>query len=70
MKKARRLPRFKSDQEAADFWDAHSIVPFWHLLKPAKVTLRRPVRHFVLLQDGRRMTMAEFQKMRRAATRK
>lgn len=68
VKRATMLPRFKDDREAAAFWDSHSIAPYWHLLKPVKVTLRRPVRHFVRLADGRRIPLAEFERMKSGGT--
>lgn len=36
-KKARVLPqRFKSIEEAAEFWDTHDLTDYWHLTREAK----------------------------------
>jgi predicted DNA binding CopG/RHH family protein len=32
-----RIPKFKSRQEEAEFWDTHSIADYWDEMKPVKV---------------------------------
>jgi predicted DNA binding CopG/RHH family protein len=31
----KKIPHFKSDEEAAEFWDSHSLADYWDELEPA-----------------------------------
>lgn len=34
----KQLPEFKTDEEAAEFWDTHSIADYWDQMEPVEVT--------------------------------
>ncbi len=47
----KKIPKFKSDKEAAEFWGTHSLADFEDELKPAKeVVFVRPERQIVSLR--------------------
>lgn len=53
------IPRFKSDKEAAAFWDTHSLADFEKELRPAKeVVFVRPRRQVVSLRLDRKLVGA------------
>jgi phage terminase large subunit-like protein len=31
----KRIPEFKNDEEAAEFWDSNSLADYWHDTEPA-----------------------------------
>ncbi len=46
-----RIPKFKSDKEAAEFWDTHSLVDYDEDLKPTKdLMFVKPDRQIVTLR--------------------
>lgn len=46
-----KIPKFKSDKEAAEFWDTHSLADYEEDLKPAKnIVFVRPERQIVSLR--------------------
>lgn len=54
-----RIPQFKSDKEAAEFWDTHSLADFEKELRPAKdVIFVKPDRQVVSLRLDRRLINA------------
>lgn len=36
MNDAKQIPDFKSDKEAAEFWDTHSLADYWDQTEPAE----------------------------------
>jgi len=34
----KRLPEFKTEEEAAEFWDTHSFADYWDQMEPVEVT--------------------------------
>lgn len=51
-----KIPRFKSDAEAAAFWEAHSLADFEADLSPARhVVFVKPERQVVSLRLDRRI---------------
>jgi len=40
MKKKLKIPKFKSYEEEAEFWDTHSFADYWDDLKPVKVNFK------------------------------
>ncbi len=40
-KKILPIPNFKSIQEEADFWDKHSVAPYWNQWKKVKVVVAK-----------------------------
>jgi predicted DNA binding CopG/RHH family protein len=51
-----KIPHFKSDQEAADFWDTHSLADFAEDLERAKdVVFVKPQRQIVSLRLDRKV---------------
>jgi hypothetical protein len=36
-----KIPDFKNIQEEADFWDTHSVAPYWNDWKPVKVKVAK-----------------------------
>ena len=51
-----KIPRFKSDKEAAEFWDTHSLTDFTEDLRPAKnVVFIKPDRQVVSLRLDRKL---------------
>jgi len=49
-KKASKLPRFRSAEEAAEYLDAHSSAPFWKETRPVPVKVERPVRQMISIR--------------------
>ena len=43
----KEMPRFKSYEEEADFWDTHDTSSLFEQWKPAKVTFARPLKHLI-----------------------
>ncbi len=40
-KKILPIPNFKSIQEEADFWDTHSVAPYWNQWKKVKIEVAK-----------------------------
>lgn len=54
-----KIPKFKSDKEAREFWDTHSLADFEEDLRPAKdVVFVKPERQIVSLRLDRRIINA------------
>lgn len=54
-----KIPKFKSDKEAAEFWDTHSLVDYEEDLKSAKdVVFVKPERQIVSLRLDRKIVSA------------
>lgn len=48
-----RLPEFKTDEEAAEFFDTHTVADFWDEMEPVEeitINLPRPPKRLVTLQ--------------------
>ena len=41
----KRLPRFRSHEEEAEFWDTHDSTEFEHLFRPTRVKVADNLRH-------------------------
>jgi len=41
-KNQKRIPDFKSDEEAAEFWDTHDFTEYEHDTEPVEVSFPRP----------------------------
>lgn len=55
----RKIPHFKSDREAAEFWDTHSLADFEKALAPADdVVFIKPERQIVSLRLDRKIVGA------------
>jgi hypothetical protein len=46
-RKNSRLPRFKSREEEAKFWETHSLADFADELEPVAVKVERPLGHIL-----------------------
>jgi hypothetical protein len=46
-RKQHRLPRFKSREEEAQFWESHSLADFADELEPVAVKVDRPLGHIL-----------------------
>jgi predicted DNA binding CopG/RHH family protein len=44
LKSLDEIPKFKSEEEEAEFWDTHSIAKIWNQLEKAKVELSHPLK--------------------------
>ena len=54
-----KIPKFKSDKEAAHFWDTHSLADFEEDLRPAKdIVFVKPDRQVVSLRLDRKIVRA------------
>ncbi|HET8576566.1 MAG TPA: CopG family antitoxin [Methylomirabilota bacterium] len=54
MKRRIRIPRFKSDREAADFWATHDSMPYVKDLKPADLSASPALRRRVKAKSAAR----------------
>ena len=45
--KPKRLPRFRSIEEEAEFWDTHDSTEFEHLFRPTRVRFAEHVEHIL-----------------------
>lgn len=61
--KAKGKRRFKSDAEAADYFDRHSGEEVWKSSTPVKVVFQRPIKHMISI----RMELELFEKIRKIA---
>ena len=50
-----KIPKFKSDKEAAHFWDTHDLTDFEEDLRPADIVFIRPERQVVSLRLDRKV---------------
>ena len=41
----KKVPRFRSEQEEAEFWDTHSIVDYLDEMEPVEVEVKKPLGH-------------------------
>lgn len=54
-----KIPKFKSDKEAREFWDTHSLADFEKDLRPAKgVVFVKPEKQIVSLRLDRKIINA------------
>ncbi|MEW6275485.1 MAG: CopG family antitoxin [Bacillota bacterium] len=44
-----KIPKFKSDKEAADFWDTHSLVDYEEDLEQVEIEFVRPKQRTILI---------------------
>ena len=44
MKRKTRLPKFKSDRAAGDFWATHDAAPYVHLMREVRIKLEPALR--------------------------
>ena len=59
-RKSKRIPRFKSYGEAADFWAAHSLADYWGETKPARFEVaRRAGRRYLVPVDRELLNRAQ-----------
>jgi predicted DNA binding CopG/RHH family protein len=63
----KRIPDFKSDEEAAEFWDTHSLADYWDDTQPAEdVEFRlRPLKQISL-----RLAPGQIERLKQIAARK
>ncbi len=55
----KKIPKFKSDEEIAKFWNTHSLADFEHELRPAKdVVFVKPDRQVISLRLDRKIVRA------------
>lgn len=55
----KKIPKFKTDKETAEFWDKHSLADFEEELKPAKdVVFVKPQRQVISLRLDRKVVRA------------
>lgn len=47
--KPRRLPRFRSREEEAEFWDTHDSTEFEHLFRPTRLRFAEKVEHVFMV---------------------
>ncbi len=48
-----KLPKFKNDQEAYEFFESHSMADYWEEMEPVedvRIDLPRPPKHLVTLR--------------------
>jgi hypothetical protein len=49
----KRLPRFRSYEEEAEFWDTHDSTEFEHLFKPTRLRFAEKIEHVLMVTlDG------------------
>lgn len=54
-----RIPKFKTDKEAAAFWDTHSLADFEEELRPAKnIVFVKPDRQVISLRLDRKIVQS------------
>ena len=54
-----KIPKFKTDKEAAKFWDTHSLVDFEKDLQPAQnIVFVKPERQVISLRLDRKIVKA------------
>ncbi|NUO83512.1 hypothetical protein HUU05_25850 [candidate division KSB1 bacterium] len=53
MNDAKQIPDFKSYQEAAEFWDTHSLADYWDQTEPAEFEVANQVRRRYLVPVDR-----------------
>ncbi len=52
-----RIPRFKNYEEAAEFWDTHSVADFLDELEEVELKVKGPLKHtFSVSLDGKSLT--------------
>lgn len=56
-KRTYRIPKFRSDAEAADFWDTHDSTKYLSQTKPAHLEFPKP-RHKVVIDLGQKQWKA------------
>ena len=54
-KATKRIPKFRSYSEAADFWDTHSLADYWEQTEPAKFQIARHARRRYLVPVDREL---------------
>lgn len=64
-KKTYKIPNFKSDKEAADFWDSRDSSKYLSQTKPAHLEFPKP-RHKIVIDLGEK----QWEALRRLALRK
>ena len=64
-KKIYKIPKFKSDAEAADFWDSHDSTKYLPQTKPAHLEFPKP-RHKIVIDLGQK----QWETLRRLAIKK
>ena len=59
-KETRKIPRFRNEQEEAEFWDTHSVTNFLDELEPVELAVKKPLGHILSVridsQDFHRLT--------------
>ncbi len=48
-----KIPEFKSYEEAAEFWDTHSLADYWDQTEPAEFEVASPLRRRYLVPVDR-----------------
>mgnify|MGYP001600993778 CR=1 FL=1 len=62
--KVKQIPTFKTIEEERKFWDTHSVVDYWEMLRPAKVKFPKP-KHLLLT-----LKPSQFDSLRKLSLRK
>jgi hypothetical protein len=55
MRRGKRIPKFKNDSEAADFWETHSLADYWEQTEPARFQIARHAGHRYLVPVDRQL---------------
>lgn len=67
MGRLQRIPDFKTDAEAARWWDTHSATDYWHELTPApNIKFARSLRHVIRVP----INVTQLDGLKRVASRK
>lgn len=61
-----KIPKFKNDKDAADFWDTHSLVDYEEDLEQVEVEFVRPEKRAILIH----LENSELEKLKLAAKQK
>jgi hypothetical protein len=64
-KELKRIPRFRSVEEMAEFWDTHDASDYAHELEPVEVVVERPIQQTYMLSI--RLDKAIFDELRELA---
>lgn len=54
---SKKIPKFKNEQEEAEFWDTHSTADYWEQLEPAKINLDAELKNKIKEHSLKRVTL-------------
>ena len=49
----KQLPKFKTLDEAGEFWDTHDFSDYWDNMSQVELSLAEPVKHYFLFEVDR-----------------